>query len=328
MALTEATAPTWREARRAADALIAAGAGQVWLFGSVARGAQRRFSDIDLVAVLDDLDYRRRWRVETELKAAASAAAGRPVDVVVTDRPEWRVQQQRVPASFAAAIRADLTLLADRPAAVRVDWDKEQTMATSNEQLAMQRLDDVARQLISILRYLEPHRREMAAAAGGDRAEYEEYRAGRLVGLCEAAHLAVEGALKAVGTLTGVKADLLYQHDVESIADALPTGERAAMRELLTAAPDLVKTPGYITMWRTRGAYRTATEGMTVEEIATPRFAAAIVGIAADMAAAAVSSVTSTCGEPPSAAKIRARSRRIRDHMAHIDLGSGEPLDD
>ena len=45
------------DARRAADELIAAGAGRVLLFGSLARGEQRGASDIDLVAVYDDLDY-------------------------------------------------------------------------------------------------------------------------------------------------------------------------------------------------------------------------------------------------------------------------------
>ena len=84
--------------------------------------------------------------------------------------------------------------------------------------------------------------------------------AARLIGLCEAAHMAVEGSLKAVGTLTGVVAKLLHAHDVGDIADALPPGERDAMVALMASAPELVKTPDYISMWRTKGVYRTLGE--------------------------------------------------------------------
>ena len=324
MAVVTVDAPTLGEARRAAEALMAAGVGQVWLFGSLARGEQRAPSDIDLVAVLDDLDYRSRWRVEAELTRVATAAAGRPVDVMVTDRPEWRIQQRRVPASFAAAIGKELTLLEDRPAS-DVNWDKEQSMATSNEQLAQQRIDDVAGQLTRIIRLRWPSRDEEAAAAGGDRERHEMLMASRLIGLCEAAHMAVEGSLKAVGTLTGVAAKLLHAHDVGVIADALPPEERDAMVALMASSPGLVKTTGYITMWRTKGVYRTPGEGVTAQEIATPAFAAAITAIAAEAAAVAAGWLARRGVEPRSAATVRAHAEEIRDHLARIDLGSGEP---
>ena len=303
---------------------MAAGVGQVWLFGSLARGEARSVSDIDLVAVFDDLDYRRRWRVEAELRKAASLAAGRPVDVVVTDRPEWRIQQRRVSASFAAAIGGDLRLLADRPA-VGVDWDKEQSMAVSNEQLAEQRIDDVVGLLTKIIGLRWPSRDEDAAAVGGERDLYEQLLSARLIGLCEAAHLTVEGCLKAVGTLTGVEARLLHAHDVGAIADALPPAERDAMLALIASSPGLVKTPGYISMWRTKGVYSTVGEGMTAREIATPAFATAIAAIAADVAATAAGWLARRGIEPASAATLRARVEKVRDHIAHIDLGSGEP---
>ena len=323
MAVGTVDLPTLAEARRAAGALMAAGVGQVWLFGSLARGEERSVSDIDLVAVFDDLDYRKRWRVEAELKQAASTAAGWPVDVVATDRPEWRIQQQRVSASFAAAIGGDMTLLADRPA-TDVDWGKEQSMSVSNEQLAKQRIDDVVGQLTKVVGHLDPTRRE-AWAASDDRIRHEQLMSARLIGLCEAAHLTVEGCLKAVGTLTGVEARLLHAHDVGVIADALPPEERDAVRALMASSPGLVKTPGYISMWRTKGVYRTVTEGMTAQDIATPAFATAITTIAVDVAAAASNWLARRGVEPASAATLRAHVDEIRDHIAHIDLGSGEP---
>ncbi len=323
MAVVTVGAPTLGEARRAAEALMTMGVGQVWLFGSLARGDQQAVSDIDLVAVFDDLDYRNRWRVESELTMVASSAAGRAVDVVVTDRPEWRLQQRRVSASFAAAIGGELTLLADRPA-TEVDWDKEQSMATSNEQLARQRIDDVAGQLTRIIGLRWPSRDE-AAAAGSDPDRHEQLMAARLIGLCEAAHMAVEGSLKAVGTLTGVAAKLLHAHDVGVIAEALPPETRDAMAALLASSPGLVKSTGYITMWRTKGAYRTPGEGMTAQDIATPAFAASITAIAADVAAAAVDWLARHGIEPASAATLRAHTQEIRDHITRINLGSGEP---
>ena len=75
------------------------GVGEVWLYGSVARGDFGAGSDIDLVAVLDDLDYRRRVRVKSELQEVARSACGRRVEVLVTDRVEWRIQREQVTAA-------------------------------------------------------------------------------------------------------------------------------------------------------------------------------------------------------------------------------------
>ena len=149
--VTRRAAPTLEDARRAAQALVDVGVGEVWLYGSVARGESEPGSDIDLVAVLDDLDYRRRVRVKGELQEVARSACGHRVEVLVTDRVEWRIQREQVTASFASAISYDIMLLAcGSNTGVEVDWGKDQVLPTSNDELALERLRGVLLNLTKI----------------------------------------------------------------------------------------------------------------------------------------------------------------------------------
>ena len=194
------SAPTIDDARAAGRALTGAGAREVLAFGSVARGDAAPYSDIDLVVVLNDLDYRQRRSVAVEFKAVATAAAGRRVDVWLTDVPEWAVQNRRA-ASFAAAIRDDLVAVAavaGDDSAIR--WDKEQVMAASDTDAAFRRLDETRRQLLRIIRRHHPDHSERQAEAAGDLGHRAELRADRLVEVCTAAALAIETAFKALGT--------------------------------------------------------------------------------------------------------------------------------
>ena len=113
--MSSTTAPTRNDAERAAKALVRMDAAQVLLFGSVADGTATPSSDIDLVAVFDDLgDYSRRNRLKYEAQTAARAASGRFTDVFVTDRPEWR-KRTRMRTSFEAGIHRRALALVDRP---------------------------------------------------------------------------------------------------------------------------------------------------------------------------------------------------------------------
>ena len=123
--------PTRDDARRAADELVAAGASQVLLFGSVARGDARAESDIDLVAVFDDLDYTQRLSLKLSLRATAEAAAGWPVEVYVTDRAEWARRSCGVSASLEARIAPDAVTLVDCAGAA-VRWDKGIGLPSTN----------------------------------------------------------------------------------------------------------------------------------------------------------------------------------------------------
>jgi predicted nucleotidyltransferase len=61
---------------------------RVLLFGSVARGDDGPDSDIDLMVVLPDLDYRQRHEIEADLYYLLGGAI--PVQVFVTDVRECR----------------------------------------------------------------------------------------------------------------------------------------------------------------------------------------------------------------------------------------------
>ena len=318
-------APTVDDARSAAEALVAEGVSEVWLYGSVARGEAHYGSDIDLVAVFDDLDYRKRWGVVRRLQRVAVGACGRAVEVLVTDRAEWRIQCERVTASFASAISCDLKLLACSPdPSGEVDWDKEQVMATSNEELAIERLRSITANLHKISAILGPERYEQELARGNDRMEYESVRAARMIMICEASQLAVENAAKAVAVLGGAPAPQLWVHDIAQIVESIDGPLSEDLRMLLRSAPELVKHEGYITMWRTRGAYKTSTEGMTAQEIATPAFTRAIIHITCDIADYTARTARHYLGPGTTITELGKWSQTIRRRLTDYDITTGE----
>ena len=326
--------PTTADAQRAADALMAAGAERVLMFGSVAQGCQSELSDIDLVAVLPDLDYRARRKVHERLCSTASEASGTSVDLIVTDRAEWRIQTGQVSGSFASAISTDAVVLADcapsteELAATR--WDKEQLMPSSNEELAAERLDNAAGQLLRLHRKLMPDSAERLASESHDAVDHAWQRSERLIEICANAHMAIENALKAVGTMAEVEPKTLWDHDVHRLVDALSEAvpeDGRAMRVLLASAPDLIKAPGYITMWRTVGAYGTPGDGMTAAEVASPAFAAALAVMAAGVAECAADWLNERRVGTVAAERIARLALAVRGTASRIDLGTGEPLD-
>lgn len=324
---TRADAPTLDDARRAAQALVAAGVGEAWLYGSVARGESEPGSDIDLVAVFDDLDYGHRLSIKRELQETARAACGRWVEVLVTDRPEWRIQREQVSASFISAISCDLMLLACGTAEMAdVDWDKHQVMPTSDAELARERLRGVLLNLTKIDATRVPGPPERDRADDDDPGDCLLVRGGRLVMLCEAADMAVENAAKAVGVLSGVSAQTLWEHDVGKIVDELDVSDAGALRDLLAAAPGLVESPDYVSMWRARGAYGSPTEGMTAQEVATPAFARAMGLIACDVAAYAAGAVEGRTGEHADVSDARRWASLVRGGLNDQDLATGDQL--
>lgn len=249
------------DAARAAAALGVAGVPVVLLYGSVARGTQRADSDIDLVAMFDDLNYAERWRRKAELGVLASQAAGRPVQVRVTDRPEWQRRSRGMRTSFEAGIVGDVVVLRDRPA-TGVNWHKEIGMPTSDFGEAVRSLGNTNKALHDVRAKLEPDVNEREALAGRDALHYLVAVADRLRGVCADSHLAMENALKSL-VHAYCEEPPGRTHRLDGLVARLPEWlEPAAVAALGDLnAPAVVE-------WRERGAYPGDFPDLTLDELA------------------------------------------------------------
>ena len=197
------SAPTRKDAVAAASALIFAGAEEVLLFGSVARGTAGPGSDIDLVALFADLDYSQRHVRRAEMEVAAAAVVPWPVQVHVSDRPEWRARVERVITSFEHRIADGAIVIATTDGGSHVDWDKEMVLPMSDPQEALKEFESwVLRHLRGVVSasraqpdeadpLLEPTERELA-------------RLDRMVSICAAAAATAETAVKSLAVLRAV----------------------------------------------------------------------------------------------------------------------------
>ena len=118
--IVEHAAPSIRDARRAAEMLP----GSVRLFGSVARGEATESSDIDLLVVLDDVDYGRVSSIAGELRWEAHTRTGLPLDIWVLDWPRW---ESNIVHPFTLEGRAltDGYWLKYVPPGADVKWEKK-----------------------------------------------------------------------------------------------------------------------------------------------------------------------------------------------------------
>ncbi|MCY3805241.1 MAG: nucleotidyltransferase domain-containing protein [bacterium] len=240
--------PSIRDAERAAEALAEAGVPVVLLHGSVARGEQHADSDIDMVAVLDDLDYSDRWRRRYELETLASEAAGWPVEVFVTDRPEWRHRSLRVRTSFEAGIAPAAVVMRELPPD-GVDWTKEIGMPASDFDEAAASLQNTNQGLSELRNELEPGGSETEAHAAGDALDYSVEVAGRLRGVCSRSQSAMENSLKALVHLYANEAPGKV-HSLNGLAHRIPQRLRPDVADA-TAGLDLPE----VSKWRQRGTY-------------------------------------------------------------------------
>lgn len=232
-------------ARRAADELVAAGVGRVLLFGSVARGNCHETSDVDLVAIYDDLDYAERHSRRCGLEARASAAAGCAVDVMVTDAPEWAVRTTKVACSVEARVAGYAVELADVGDHSRIDWEKEIGLPDTDAGELASRFTDMSNAVIRLERNLRPDLSEIAAADEGDDAEHRHREGVRFATAMADVLAIVECAAKATHIVSRGDAPERI-HGIAELLRRQPESVRHAFRTLAGREVDLDK----LHLWR------------------------------------------------------------------------------
>lgn len=200
--------PTLEDAQAAAEIVAASGATRVLLFGSLARGEAHEFSDIDLVAMFDDIDYSKRKEIEEGLKEQIKDRVGVDNDVIVTDRPEWKARAEGdIPTCFEADISLHAVPLIDKPPSEPINWEKPMSLPVSRVSESSNRINEISHHWVNISKDSktanDEERREWL-----DNRDHNLYlfeRDWRFRDVCGESHLVIEGCLKLLLSLYCVK---------------------------------------------------------------------------------------------------------------------------
>lgn len=245
------TAADLAAAKRAAGEIIDAGVGTVLLFGSLARGDATPASDIDLVAIYDDLgDYSDRATRRCRLEAMARSAAGCPVDVIVTDAPEWEVRTTKVPCSVEAGIASDATQLADSGDHTRIDWDKEVGLPATPAAELQARFADMSLAVSWLERDLTPIPAEVDAVDEGDTEELQILEQGRFASAMAQVLTIVESAAK-IAHIVALGTTPPRQHEIPKLLKSQPQTVRETFAT--TVGNDI--NLDYLHAWRQGATY-------------------------------------------------------------------------
>ena len=242
--------PCMVDAERAAEAIAIDGVSEVLVYGSVARGEAGPGSDIDLVAIHDDLDYSNRRQRSDHLTELAGSVVAHRVSVYVTDWPEWTHRATQVSTSLECAITADAVTLYHRdPNGVR--WGKEIGMPTTNEGEAAGRLHNARRALFGLQGQLRMSDSERSGLEDRDPGHYLFAIRDRMCILCAHAHMAMESSLKALIHLGGMRP--ARTHDLDELLSPLPAAQRDHLRGMFVDV-----SSEQASKWREAGAYEYA----------------------------------------------------------------------
>ncbi len=204
-----------------------------------ARGEAGHHSDIDLVAIYDDLgDYSDRSTRRCVLEAKAGEVAGWPVDVVVTDAPEWAVRTTRVPCSVEARIAGDAVELADTGHHTGIDWDKEIGLPADPTAELTDRFEEMTNAALRLETQLRPSHAEIDAADEGDDADHRRKEGVRFAAAMAEVLAIVESAAKITHIASAGTAPA-WKHEIPALLAVQPDTVRRAFDTLAGPTVDL-----------------------------------------------------------------------------------------
>ena len=251
-------APTFEQARLAADVLRSEGASAVLLFGSLAKGRAHAHSDLDLVAVFDDIDYDERYPQSWRLASLCRSATNKEVDVFLTDWPEWEHRTGKVGSSLEANLnRYGSWIFRNAPDADSVNWEKEIGRPKTDLEEAISHIEDINKALGGLIVHRGLYAHEIQVVDGTERVDLS-VRSNRLTSLCAEAALVVEHSLKCLTALEGQTPQ--WSHDIEvllkgcaAIPDSLLNALEPLRKNTLRAIDD--KEYDDISCWRIASSY-------------------------------------------------------------------------
>ena len=264
------------------------------------------------MAIYDDLDYADRWERRWELSSAAEEAAGYPVDVVVTDRPEWKVRTEGVRTSLENRVSRQGVVLVDRPPGV-VNWEKEMVMPINDYQEALYRLTLSGGAMGALLESLGPGRVERIEQGIGNKVRAFDLYQVRLRLACGHAHAVAEAAAKALihlGAAPGVEA---WGHEIGKLCDQLAEPHRSEM-------PPLLEPHGAEAMskWHVLARYQAEGRG----PVATPELVTELARTVCGVASYAADQFDPN---HRAVASIQAYVDYVEDYLEGYDLATGQP---
>ncbi len=314
-------APSYEDAQRAARALVEEhGVGSVVLFGSVAEGTAKEGSDIDMVAVYDDLDYRVRYERSRKLAAVAREHAGCEVDLRVTDRPEWKHRTEVVRNSFESGIAASAVVLVDRPPG-EVDWNKEIGMPSSEQREIDRRLDDIRRELeeIATKHVAKPEEVELPSTDPLP----PLLRRDRLIAVCTHGALMVEHGLKTLIAMDGTPPP--RTHSATELLDIVPQH----LKDVCSMIPKSILEQ--VGTWRQAGTYGEVFYEMRIsaeelQELAA-RYSAILMPISVSVTRQVIAQYARTYSVPGGNIDLLVRTcNKLEETRAKFDLFSGTAI--
>ena len=314
--------PTVADAAVAAHALVEAGAEEVLLFGSLARGEAGEHSDIDLVALFADIDYADRRDLKQRLEKAAEAAVDRwPVQVLVTDRPEWRARVERVSASFEHRISTETVRLAESTTSGPVTWEKEMVRPMTNADEALQYFGThVVKRLKRLAASTTQWPSESDDSLPPELRETD--RLDRMVVVCEDSAMIVELALKNLAVLHGVPVPSEKElraagHDIARCLALVPDPPRAAAE---AAGRHLGVELATMSQWRVLATYP---DEIDIERTDADRLAPDYVSTVLAVCELFLSEIEAAIGDTPAMHRAATESRFRTTYIANQDIRTG-----